>query len=67
MKRKLYRVMVKTTGSLQPCGTHWESQVLYCGYDREEAIRVYHASTPTDRWMGYGSQARKTIGQSKGV
>jgi len=67
--KKLYRVMVRTTGSLQPGsgGTTWQSNVLYCGYDRDEAVRVYHESKPGDYWYGYGNRARRTLGQSKGV
>lgn len=67
MKRKLYRVMIKTTGSLQPAETFWRKEVIYCGYDRDEAVRVYHESTPTDTKGSYGNPARVTVGQSKEV
>lgn len=57
---KLYRVTVKETRSVQPSGTFWNREVLYCGYDRDEARQAYHASTPDDFWRGYGSSARET-------
>ena len=45
----LYRVMEKKTPNLQLAGyTVWNEQVLYCGYDRKEARRVYHQGTVTD-------------------
>jgi hypothetical protein len=64
---KLYRIIAKTTNSLQPSGTFWNEEVLYCGYDRLEAIRVYHANTPLDSSLGsrsYGISHRVTIAQS---
>ena len=33
----LYRVTLKTTASVQPLDTYWTREVLYCGYDRDEA------------------------------
>lgn len=66
----LYRVLAQTTGPLQPGGddcTTWQTEVLYCGYDRLEAARAYHASTPADYWYGYGNRCRRTKGQSKQV
>lgn len=65
---KIYRIMAMTTNSSQPSSeTYWNKQVLYCGYDRLEAIRVYHESTPLDYWCGYGNRCRKTVAQSKAV
>jgi hypothetical protein len=56
----LYRVLVKTTHSLQPSGTTWSNEVLYCGESSTEARVVYHKSRPLDYWRGYGNQARDT-------
>lgn len=64
----LYRVIVKTTGSLQPGGdqnSYWNDEVVYCGYDRSEARRAYHANQPRDYWSGYGGPCRRTVGQRK--
>lgn len=65
--KRLYRVIVRTTTSVQPRGTCWQTEVLYCGYDRDEAERVYHASTPLDYWQGYGNRSRETRAQGKSV
>lgn len=67
--KKLYRVLVKTTGSLQPGSgnTFWQTDVLYCGYDRLEAARVYHENKPRDFGGSYGNRCRETIGQSKEI
>ena len=63
MSELLYRVVRKTTGSVQPGGdTYWNREVLYCGYDRDEARRVYHESEPSDVWQGYGNRAVETVG-----
>ena len=64
--KKLYRILKKTTGSVQPGGdTFWNTTVLYCGYDLDEARRVYHESRPTDYWCGYGNRCQETTAQSK--
>jgi hypothetical protein len=64
--KKLYRVLVRTTSILQlGSDTHWASEVLYCGWDRDEALRVYHESRPGDYWRGHGGRCRETKGQSK--
>ncbi len=65
--KTMYRVIARTTGSLQPSGTCWSKTVLYCGYDRLEAARAYHESTPADYWYGYGNRARETVGQRKEI
>ena len=59
----LYRVIRRTTGSVQPTGTFWQNKVLYCGYDRDEARRVYHESEPTDYGGSCGNQAAETAMQ----
>jgi hypothetical protein len=47
MQEKLYKVVRESRynggGSSQLQGT----EVLYCGYDRKEAIRTYHANQST--------------------
>jgi len=66
---KLYRIMI-TTGTPQDrdCGQMQVAEVLYCGYDREEAARVYHASKPLDFGGGnYTGRTRWTIAQSKEI
>lgn len=61
MNDKLYRVMLRKTGSLQPGGsTFWNNEVLYCGYDLSEARRTYHGSHPCDRDGGYGNPVTTT-------
>jgi hypothetical protein len=59
----IYRVRVKTTGSVQPGygATDWQSEVLYCGTDRTEARTVYHRNAPTDFGGSHGNQARRTL------
>lgn len=64
---KLYRILVKTTNSVQPDRTFWNKEVKYCGYDREEALRIYHENTPGDFWYGFGNRARKTVAQGKEI
>jgi hypothetical protein len=59
----LYRVSVRSTHSLQPGSddcTSWSQDILYCGYDRDEARRIYHESTPADYGGSYGCRARET-------
>lgn len=63
----LYRIVVRTTGSFQPRSTFWAKEVLYCGYDRLEAIRIYHQSTPSDHGGSYGNACRETMAQSRKV
>ena len=44
------------------------SEVLYCGYDRLLALRVYHANTPSDsNNCSPGSRYHVTVKQSKEV
>ena len=54
---KLYRISRRWTSSLQPRYTHWDRDLLYCGYDREEARRVFHAHTHEEAGGNYGSKA----------
>jgi hypothetical protein len=56
----IYRVTIKTTGSLQPSGTFWEREVAYCGTDLEEARVAYLREEVKDYWHGYGNRARET-------
>ena len=65
--KKLYRVIVRTTNSLQPSGTSWCNDVLYCGYDRNDALVAYHASTVKDYGGHHGNRCRETIAQSKSI
>ena len=57
----IYRVTVKTTGSVMPSGTFWQREVVYCGTDLEEARVEYLKSRPSDYWCGYGNRARETV------
>jgi len=66
---KLYRVIV-TGGTPQDRDRGQETtvEVLYCGYDRLEAIRVYHESHPLDfGGANYTGGTRWTVRQSKAV
>ncbi len=69
MKQKLYRIIRRTTGSLQPGSgaTFWTTTVLYCGYDRAAALRVYHEAAPTAYYHGHGSKCCQVVAQSKEV
>ncbi len=57
----MYRVTLKTTNSLQPTGTFWQREVLYCGDDSKEAARMYWQSEPEDHYQGYGNSCRETV------
>src|ERR1700681_559375 len=60
--KTLYRV-VECFGSNQGY-RHMEEHgrsVLYCGYDRLEAVRIFHESTVSDHDRGPGSQGRETL------
>jgi hypothetical protein len=65
--KKLYRVIAKTTDSLRPSRDYnvFETTVLYCGFDRDEALVAYHKSTPLDYSYGYGNRYRKTVAKSR--
>ena len=57
----IYRVIVKTTGSLQPCGTFWCAKTIHCGTDLEAARAAYLASEVEDRGGSYGNPASRTV------
>jgi hypothetical protein len=57
----IYRVTVKTTGSLQPSGTFWQSEVVYCGVSLANARIAYLTHRPTDYWYGYGNRVKETV------
>jgi len=59
----IYRVIVKTTSSVQPGrgGTDWQTQVLYVGVDRLQARIVYFKSAPEDFGGSHGNRARVTV------
>lgn len=61
MSTKLYRVTVKTTNSVQPGTTFWQTEMIYCGDDRDDARVAYHSESVTDYWRGYGNAARETV------
>ena len=48
MSSTLFRVVTKHTTSVQPSGTHWRTEVHYCGPDRDEARIAYHTHRPAD-------------------
>lgn len=57
----IYRVVVKTTGSLQPNGnTFWNKEVLYCGTSLESARVAYLGSLPNSCGGSYGNRATET-------
>ena len=53
---KLYRITKLSTKSLLPQDTSWSKIVLYCGYDRREARRMYHANTADEVFRGFGGK-----------
>jgi len=60
----LYRVLKRKTSSLQPGGSFWTESVLYCGYDRDEARRVYYEALPeTGGGGGYGNPTSDVVAQ----
>lgn len=61
---KLYRVLSKTTHSLQPGAEYnstWEIDVHYIGPGVEPARIAYHTSRPQDVVGGHGGKCRMTI------
>lgn len=58
----IYRVTVRTTGSVQPRsgGTFWQRDVRYCGTSLEEARVVYLREVAADRGGSYGNPCRTT-------
>ena len=58
----LHRITLKSTSSLQPGGSYWTEDVLYCGYDREEARRVYHENEHREGGAGnYGNGCTRLV------
>lgn len=59
----IYRVIVKTTGSLQPGygSTFWNKDVVYCGTELEEARVAYLREEAMDYGGGYGNRCRETV------
>lgn len=61
---KLYRVVVKTTNRVQPNGTYWDKECIYCGGDLREAKRIYYREEVLDfGGCGHGGPARETVFQ----
>lgn len=58
----IYRVTVKTTGSLQPGtgATFWQRDVVYCGTDLEAARVEFLRNRATDHGGSYGNRCRTT-------
>lgn len=59
----IYRVVVRTTGSMQPGsgGTFWNRQVAYCGPSLRDARVAYLREEASDYGGGYGNRARETL------
>lgn len=62
--KKLYRVVRQHVYDEGCRDTVHSSEVLYCGYDRDEARRVYHENTPRDTYRGAGKYYYRTVCQS---
>lgn len=65
--KKLYRVLVQTTNSYQPSSNWFNKEVLYCGFDKDEALIKYHSSSPADYFCGHGNRYRETKIQYKEI
>ncbi len=66
---RLYRIVI-TTGTPQDRdrGEERISEVVYCGYDRLEAIRLYHLSRAMDcGGEDYTGRCRLTVAKSKEI
>jgi 20S proteasome alpha/beta subunit len=64
--KRLYRVVRE---SCYDAGSHTEvhgTEVLYCGYDKLEAVRAYHAN-PSGQYGGAGSHYTRVRAQSRPV
>jgi hypothetical protein len=59
----IYRVVVRTTNSVQPGngGTFWNRQVAYCGPSLRDARVAYLREEASDFGGGYGNRARETL------
>lgn len=56
----IYRVIVKSTGSLQPSGTFWDFRTVYCGSSLLSARVAYLREEAADRGGSYGNPSRET-------
>lgn len=58
----IYRVIVRTTNSLQPGygATSWQREVVYCGPSLCDARVAYLREEPNDRDGSYGNSCRET-------
>lgn len=63
MSEYIYRVVVRTTGSLQPSGggTYWSRQVVYCGPSLRDARVAYLREEAADYGGSHGNRARETL------
>lgn len=55
----IYRVTIKRTSSLQPGrddNSYWQSEVIYCGNDLEEARIEYLKAPNYEHFCGYGNR-----------
>ena len=59
----IYRVTIRTTGSMQPGsgGTFWARQTIYCGPELQEARIAYLREVNADYGGSYGNRARETL------
>lgn len=58
----IYRVTIKTTGSLQPSGTFWQRETAYCGPSLRDARVAYLREETSDHGgASYGNSARETV------
>lgn len=62
MSEHIYRVIIRTTNSVQPGsgGTFWQRQVVYCGPSLRDARVAYLREKATDHGGSYGNPARET-------
>lgn len=61
MSEHIYRVLVRTTGSLQPRWTSWQNRVVYCGPSLRDARVAYLREEAADYGGSYGNMARQTL------
>lgn len=68
--RVLYRVIIEQryNGGARCDVRQGTAEVLYCGYSRLEAARVYHAATPTVQGgAAPGQYYRRVLAQKKQI
>lgn len=62
MSEHIYRVVVRTTSSLQPGrDTCWQQSVAYCGPSLRDARIAYLREMANDYCGSYGNRARDTL------